>query len=60
MGDRFGWCQRREKVDSVLNMTYDYAIQTNPNLKWIEDYRFDASVTQVRNMRFKMFYRKPL
>ena len=52
MGDRFGWCQTLESVDEVLNMTYDYAIENNPNLNWIDEYRYDSSVTQVINKRF--------
>jgi len=52
MGDRFGWCQTLENVDEVLNMTYDYAIENNPNLNWIDEYRYDSSVTQVINKRF--------
>ena len=52
MGDRFGWCQTLENVDDVLNMTYDYAIENNPNLNWIDEYRYNSSVTQVINKRF--------
>jgi hypothetical protein len=52
MGDRFGWCQTLENVDNVLNMTYDYAIENNPNLNWIDEYRYNSSVTQVINKRF--------
>ncbi|CAG2252128.1 NPHP3 [Mytilus edulis] len=47
MGDRFGWSQREDKKDETLNMTYDYAIENNPNLKWIDDYRYNTSVTQL-------------
>ncbi|XP_063416779.1 uncharacterized protein LOC134699017 [Mytilus trossulus] len=47
MGDRFGWSQTEENKDETLNMTYDYAIENNPNLKWIDDYRYNTSVTQL-------------
>ena len=47
MGERFGWSQRKGEDDDVLNMTYDYAIENYPNLKWIDEYRYDSSVTQV-------------
>jgi hypothetical protein len=33
-------------------MTYDYAIENNPNLNWIDEYRYNSSVTQVINKRF--------
>ncbi|WAR23121.1 Y7407-like protein [Mya arenaria] len=46
MGDRFGWCQQEAKVDDVLNMTFNYAIENHPNLQWIEQYRYNSSVTQ--------------
>ncbi|XP_071175248.1 uncharacterized protein [Mytilus edulis] len=47
MGDRFGWCQTEDKPDDVLNMSYDYAIENNPKLKWIDKFRYDTSVTQL-------------
>ncbi|XP_052059702.1 uncharacterized protein LOC127700331 [Mytilus californianus] len=47
MGDRFGWSQTEEKKDETLNMTFDYAIENNPNLKWIDNYRYNTSVTQL-------------
>ncbi|XP_052774907.1 uncharacterized protein LOC128213338 [Mya arenaria] len=47
MGDRFGWCQQEAKVDDVLNMTFNYAIENHPNLQWIEQYRYNSSVTQL-------------
>jgi len=47
MGERFGWSQKSDKKDEVLNSTYDYAIDNHPNMDWIEKYRYDSSVTQV-------------
>ncbi|VDI38996.1 Hypothetical predicted protein [Mytilus galloprovincialis] len=47
MGDRFGWSQREDKKDETLNMTFNYAIENNPNLKWIDNYRYNTSVTQL-------------
>lgn len=47
MGDRFGWSQTEVKKDEILNMTFNYAIENNPNLKWIDNYRYNTSVTQV-------------
>lgn len=47
MGDRFGWCQQKENKDELLDMTFDYAIENNPDFKWVDNYRYDASVTQV-------------
>ena len=47
MGDRFGWSQKEDEKDDVLDMTYNYAIENFPNLTWIEKFRFDISVTTV-------------
>ncbi|KAL4237053.1 hypothetical protein ACF0H5_005437 [Mactra antiquata] len=50
MGERFGWSQRTGETDELLNTTYDFAIDNNPNLSWIKQYRFDTSVTQLEVM----------
>eukprot|EP00057_Strongylocentrotus_purpuratus_P006384 XP_011660858.1 PREDICTED: uncharacterized protein LOC576310 isoform X1 [Strongylocentrotus purpuratus] len=47
LGDRFGWSQKEGEVDELLNKSYDYAIENFSHLKWIEEYRFDSSVTQL-------------
>ncbi|XP_053394800.1 uncharacterized protein LOC123525710 isoform X2 [Mercenaria mercenaria] len=47
MGDRFGWSQKSDKKDEVLDMTYNYAIENHPGLTWIEKYRYDTSVTTL-------------
>ncbi|XP_030833932.1 TPR repeat-containing protein DDB_G0287407 [Strongylocentrotus purpuratus] len=47
LGDRFGWSQKEDEVDALLNKTYDYAIENFSLLKWIEEYRFNSSVTQL-------------
>ena len=48
MGDRFGWCQKQDDKDEKLDKSYDYAIENHSKtLGWIENYRFDTSVTQV-------------
>ncbi|KAL4236673.1 hypothetical protein ACF0H5_005057 [Mactra antiquata] len=47
MGERFGWSQKTGSSDEVLNMTFDYAIEHNPSLAWVKDYRYDTSVTQL-------------
>ena len=51
MGERFGWSQKSDKKDEVLNSTYDYAIDNHPNMDWIEKYRYDSILTQVVNSR---------
>ena len=48
MGERFGWSQKTGKTDDVLNMTFDYAIENYKSLQWIDGYRYDSSVTQVK------------
>ncbi|KAK3101549.1 hypothetical protein FSP39_004391 [Pinctada imbricata] len=47
LGSRFGWSQNKEKEDNALMKTYDYAVENIPNLKWIDEHRFDTSVTQL-------------
>ncbi|XP_041471148.1 TPR repeat-containing protein DDB_G0287407-like [Lytechinus variegatus] len=47
IGDRFGWSQREGEVDELLNKSYDYAIANFNHLKWIDEYRFNSSVTQL-------------
>lgn len=47
LGDRFGWSQEEGQVDTLLNKSYDYAIKNFSHLKWIDDYRFKCSVTQL-------------
>ncbi|XP_063416845.1 uncharacterized protein LOC134699089 isoform X1 [Mytilus trossulus] len=47
MGERYGWSQRKEAPDEVLNSTFDYAIESYPNLKWIDEFRYGSSVTQL-------------
>ncbi|XP_078619476.1 uncharacterized protein LOC144886633 isoform X1 [Branchiostoma floridae x Branchiostoma japonicum] len=47
MGERFGWSQKKDEPDKLLNASFDYAIKHNDDLKWIDDYRFDTSVTQL-------------
>lgn len=48
MGDRFGWCQRANEPDKLLNQSFDYAIGNFPaQYQWLESYRYDSSVTQV-------------
>ncbi|VDI39379.1 Hypothetical predicted protein [Mytilus galloprovincialis] len=47
MGERYGWSQRKEDPDDVLNSTFDYAIESYPNLKWIDEFRYGSSVTQL-------------
>ena len=55
LGERFGWCQTKEKEDSTLNKSYDYAIESNPSLNWIDNYRYNSSVTQVSEINFYSF-----
>ncbi|CAH1253937.1 TEP1 [Branchiostoma lanceolatum] len=47
IGERFGWSQKEGEPDKLLNASFDYAIKHNEDLKWIEDHRFDTSVTQL-------------
>ncbi|XP_019626894.1 PREDICTED: uncharacterized protein LOC109471895 isoform X3 [Branchiostoma belcheri] len=47
MGERFGWSQKQDEPDKLLNASFDYAIKHNDDLKWIENHRFDTSVTQL-------------
>ncbi len=47
MGERFGWSQEEGKPDQKLNQSFDYAVETNKQLKWVDEYRYGASVTQV-------------
>ena len=48
MGERFGWSQKTGNTDELLNASYDYAIDNYKNLKWIDGFRYDTSVTQVQ------------
>ena len=49
MGERYGWAQPENKPDDLLNQSFDYAIDNFPvQLGWLERYRFNTSVTQVR------------
>ncbi|CAI9733595.1 Hypothetical predicted protein [Octopus vulgaris] len=47
MGEKFGWSQREDKPDIVLNESFDYAIEHISDLKWLEECRYGVSVTQV-------------
>ena len=47
MGERFGWCQPEGTKDDLLDMTFNFALENQPKLAWIGDYRFNTSVTQV-------------
>lgn len=47
MGERFGWALKPGTDDKLLTKTYDYAIENEQSLKWIENHRYDTSVTQV-------------
>lgn len=49
MGERFGWSQKAGTDDKLLTKTYDYAIENEQSLKWIDNHRYDTSVTQVSN-----------
>ncbi|XP_072041437.1 TPR repeat-containing protein DDB_G0287407-like, partial [Amphiura filiformis] len=44
LGDRFGWNQRKDKIDKLLDFTYDIAMG---KYKWLENHRFDTSVTKL-------------
>ncbi|XP_038058559.1 uncharacterized protein LOC119729838 [Patiria miniata] len=50
MGDRFGWSQRQTRPDKLLNKSYDYAIENFKPLEWIDQYRFESSVTKLEIM----------
>ncbi|KAL3870127.1 hypothetical protein ACJMK2_042738, partial [Sinanodonta woodiana] len=50
LGERFGWCQTREKPDELLNNSYNYALDNFPPLSWIDQNRYDTSVTQLEVM----------
>ncbi|KAL5013818.1 hypothetical protein ScPMuIL_008088 [Solemya velum] len=47
LGMRFGWSQKQETPDNTLQHSYDYAVENHQTLKWIDDYRFNTSVTQL-------------
>ena len=48
MGHRYGWCQKSDTNDEGLTRSFDYAVENCPSLKWINDFRFDTSVTKVK------------
>ena len=37
------------KTDELLNESFNYAIASNSNFEWVEEFRYGSSVTQVRN-----------
>lgn len=47
LGDRYGWSQTEKKKDELLNKSYDYAVLSQPELKWVDEYRYDCSVTKL-------------
>ncbi|XP_063951363.1 uncharacterized protein LOC129253865 [Lytechinus pictus] len=47
MGDRFGWSQSEEIKDELLDLSFDTAIEEFKQFKWVDEYRFDSSVTQL-------------
>ncbi|XP_061175870.1 uncharacterized protein LOC133184810 [Saccostrea echinata] len=47
MGERFGWSQKSDSNDELLSKTYDYAVENYPSLKWIDEHRYNTSVTQL-------------
>ena len=47
MGDRYGWSQQEKQKDDLLNESFTYASNSHQSLKWVDDYRFDTSVTKV-------------
>ncbi|XP_077992057.1 uncharacterized protein LOC144446177 [Glandiceps talaboti] len=47
MGDRYGWSQKEDKEDELLNNSYIYAIDNHKEFSWIEEYRYDTSVTRL-------------
>ncbi|XP_072040846.1 uncharacterized protein [Amphiura filiformis] len=47
LGDRFGWHQRENNKDTLLDATYDYALRNLKGFDWLEDFRYDTSVTKL-------------
>lgn len=53
LGERFGWSQREDKPDELLNASFDFAIENFPSdFGWLERYRFDCSVTKVGQISY--------
>ncbi|XP_022091330.1 uncharacterized protein LOC110979639 [Acanthaster planci] len=50
MGDRYGWSQTQHKPDKLLNKSFNYAIENFKPLEWIEQYRYETSVTKLEIM----------
>eukprot|EP00057_Strongylocentrotus_purpuratus_P003545 XP_003726872.2 PREDICTED: TPR repeat-containing protein DDB_G0287407 [Strongylocentrotus purpuratus] len=53
MGDRFGWSQSRKFKDELLDISYDTAVDEYQHFKWVDEYRFDSSVTQEERENVK-------
>ncbi|CAE1160308.1 NPHP3 [Acanthosepion pharaonis] len=47
LGNRFGWSQKMDKTDELLNGSINYAIASDGNFAWIEEHRYGSSVTQL-------------
>ncbi|XP_030831949.1 TPR repeat-containing protein DDB_G0287407 [Strongylocentrotus purpuratus] len=50
MGDRFGWSQSSKFKDELLDKSYDTVVDAYRQFKWVDDYRFNSSVTQLEVM----------
>ena len=55
LGDRFGWSQTEKKKDKLLDKSYEFAIDNFKQFKWLQEYRFDTSVTKVSEFAFHNF-----
>ncbi|XP_071959587.1 uncharacterized protein [Antedon mediterranea] len=47
LGERYGWCQRETVPDTLLDKTYDVAIDNYSHFDWIDKFRFNTSVTRL-------------
>ncbi|XP_071959589.1 uncharacterized protein [Antedon mediterranea] len=47
LGERYGWSQREAIPDKLLNKTYNVAIESYSRFDWIDNFRFDTSVTRL-------------
>ncbi|XP_041454385.1 uncharacterized protein LOC121407396 [Lytechinus variegatus] len=50
MGDRFGWSQSQKFKDDLLDKSYDTVVEAYRHFKWVEEFRYNSSVTQLEVM----------
>nr|XP_006817896.1 PREDICTED: uncharacterized protein LOC100371827 [Saccoglossus kowalevskii] len=47
MGDRYGWSQKEDEKDKTLDQSFDYAVDNHRHLNWLDNYRYNTSVTKL-------------